>query len=304
MDAPQILIQTTIPMSPDDWHVGRFSLLREHLASLTNPDGSPRYEVLARNREPDEHGDDPVLRDLGDSDVTQLWLLAVDTGDGLSPKDAAGLHAFRRRGGGLLTARDHQDMGLCLLCLDSLGRVNYFHSKHPEAEESRRARDESFSHIDYPNYHSGENGDYQTIVPTEPVHELLRSARAPGGVITQFPAHPHEGAVGTDGLPQARSIATGKSTNTGRTFNIAIALENDVDHAGRPLGRAVAESSFHHFTDYNWNIALGCPSFVIDPPGDEIAKNPHPLEIFKDYVTNLADWLSHPPQAKPWWERN
>ena len=302
--APTILLQTTIPTLIEDWHAGRFSLLQRHLAGLTDADGSPLYDVMARNREPDAEGNDPVLRDLGSSDLAELWLFAVDTGDGLSDADAAGIAAFRRRGGGFLTARDHQDLGSCLTCLESIGRVNYFHSRHPELDESRRTRDDTGApYIDFPNYHSGSNGDYQTILPLAPVHELLRSTKAADGVITRFPAHPHEGAVGTDGLPQARAIATGTSQTTGRTFDIAVVLENDVDQAGHKLGRAVAESTFHHFADYNWDIAAGCPSFVTDPPGDGIAKDPQTLEIYKDYVTNLAAWLCSPPAHHPWWSR-
>ena len=302
--APQILLQTTIPLLPEDWNIGRFSLLRKHLAGLQNADGSPRFEVLARSLERNQDGNDPVLRDLGASDLAELWLFAVDTGDGLTDAEAAGISAFRRRGSGVLTARDHQDLGSCLICLGSLGRVNYFHSRHPEIDEQRRTRDDTFAkNIDFPNYHSGSNGDYQRIVPLEPVHELLRSSKAPGGIITYFPAHPHEGAVGTDGLAQARVIATGTSSTTGRTFNIAVVLENDVDQNGEKLGRAVAESTFHHFADYNWDIAAGCPSFVTDPPGDGIAKNPQTLEIYKDYVTNLATWLCNPAQRHSRWSR-
>jgi len=36
----QILLQTTIPERLDDWHIGRFSLLREYLASLKDPAGN------------------------------------------------------------------------------------------------------------------------------------------------------------------------------------------------------------------------------------------------------------------------
>jgi hypothetical protein len=34
-----ILLQTTIPRIEDDWHIGRFSLLRDHLASITDENG-------------------------------------------------------------------------------------------------------------------------------------------------------------------------------------------------------------------------------------------------------------------------
>ena len=49
----RILLQTTIPSVEDDWNIERFSLLREHLASLTDDGGNPRYEVVARDREAD-----------------------------------------------------------------------------------------------------------------------------------------------------------------------------------------------------------------------------------------------------------
>jgi hypothetical protein len=55
------LLQTTIPFREDDWHVGRFSLLRKHLASL------PGVEVTVRDRMPSRDGDDPVLSRLDDS---------------------------------------------------------------------------------------------------------------------------------------------------------------------------------------------------------------------------------------------
>ena len=45
------------------------------------------------------------------------------------------------------------------------------------------------------------------------------------------------------------------------------------DAHGNRLGRAVAESSFHHFADYNWDPSLGCPSFVTEPVGDGLQKN-------------------------------
>jgi hypothetical protein len=293
MKPDKILLQTTIRYADDDWHVGRFRSVRRHLEGLANRDGSQRYAVTARNREPDATGDDPVLSGLGDSDFGQLWLFAVDLGDGLTPRDAAGIAAFRRRGGGVLTARDHQDLGLCLTCLGSIGEVNFFHSKHPEVDPARLQRDDTFAmQINYPNYHSGANGDFQAIDIVEPASDLLRTERSEDGLIRHFPAHPHEGAVGPGGVPHARVIATGTSRVTGRPFNLAVAIDGERDADGTPLGRVLAESTFHHFADYNWDLGLGCPSFVTDPPGDGIAQDPQRLEIFKDYVTNAAAWLS------------
>ena len=51
----KILLQTTITFTEDDWHIGRFSLLGEHLASLKDENGDAHYEVTARDIEKDEN---------------------------------------------------------------------------------------------------------------------------------------------------------------------------------------------------------------------------------------------------------
>src|ERR671921_726105 len=115
----RILLQTTIPAVEDDWHVGRFSLLRAHLESL----------------------------------------------------------------------RDEGGRALC-----EVGRAHFFHSRHQDPDESRRARDDRGTEsISWPNYHSGSNGDYQRVTPAGPPHELLRGTRSSSGLVEYFPAHPHEG---------------------------------------------------------------------------------------------------------------
>jgi hypothetical protein len=113
------------------------------------------------------------------------------------------------------------------------------------------------------------------------------------GVIQYFPAHPHEGAVGVpDEEEHANVIATGTSQVTGRPFNLIVAFEKARDSHGNMLGRAIAESSFHHFVDYNWDTSKGCPSFLAEPPGDQIEREPEKLEDIKTYVGNLARWLA------------
>jgi hypothetical protein len=277
----RILLQTTIVDTADDWHVGRFSLLAEELRRSG-------HDVTARNRDPSEV--DPTLSRLDVLDYDELWLLAVDTGGGLAPDDAAGILRFRQRGGGLVTARDHHDLGSCLLRLGSIGRVNHFHTENPEP--NARRDDQDNPGISWPNYHSGANGDYQRVYVDEPVHELLRTDRTPSGHIEWFPAHPHEGAVSVpDVCPFASVIGRGRSMVTRRHFNLAVALDGEVAHDGRPLGRAVACSTFHHFADMNWDAHAGAPSFVTDPPGHEIERDPLRFEIFQGYVRNIADWL-------------
>lgn len=290
----QILLQTTIPAIEDDWNVDRFSLLREHLSSIKDEQGRPRYQVTARNREEDAAGNDPVLSTLDSSNFDELWLFAVDTGNGLTQVDCEGITRFHKRGGGILSARDHQDLGSSLCTLGGIGRAHFFHSKNQDPDSSRHVRDDPDNmHIDWPNYHSGANGNYQRITAVEPVHELLRTAENASGVIEYFPAHPHEGSVGVpDSLEHARVVATGISQATGRQFNLVVVLDSSVDDSGRKSGRAVAESSFHHFVDYNWDISKGCPSFLVEPPGDEIRRDPARLRDIKSHVANLARWLA------------
>jgi hypothetical protein len=294
MKAPiRILMQTTIPFAEDDWHVGRFSLLRDELASLKDDAGNPLSEVTTRDREVDAAGNDPILSALDETDFNELWLIAIDLGDGLSVPDCQGITRFRQRGGGIMATRDHQDLGTSLCTLGGIGRAHFFHSRNPEPDTSRHAPDDPFTtSISWPNYHSGANGDYQKIKVVGS-HELMRNSVSPTGLIEFFPAHPHEGAVGVpEGEAQAHVIATGRSKVTDRPFNLVVAFESSVDDHGNRLGRGIAESSFHHFVDYNWNTDMGCPSFLIEPPGDGYKRNPQALRDIKTYVGNAARWLA------------
>jgi hypothetical protein len=287
-----ILLQTTIPYADDDWNIGRFSLMRKHLESLAGDNGEPLYNITARNRETDENGDDKVLSSLDGSDFDQLWLFAVDNGDGLSGNDCAGITRFRKRGGGIFSTRDHFDLGSSLCTLGGIGAAHYFHTKNQDPDKERNVRDNRDNlSIDYPNYFSGDNGSYQKINIAGETHELLK--RPDGSNIEYFPAHPHEGGVGApEGDDRARVIATGTSKATERPFNLIVAFERGVDKHGNHCGRAIAESSFHHLVDYNWDIDMGCPSFLEEFPGMGYKDNPEILDDIKQYVANLAHWLS------------
>ncbi len=83
---------------------------------------------------------------------------------------------------------------------------------------------------------------------------------------------------------------TGKSQTTGRIFNLAVAFESD-----RGSGRAIAESTFHRFADYNGDPSLGAPSFVTEPPGSGLCENPAALDDAHRYARNIALWLSNLP---------
>jgi hypothetical protein len=292
----RILLQTTVPSTDDNWSIDRLSMLRDYLVSLTDDAGNPVCDVVARDRQLDANGDDPILSTLGDADFDELWLFALDMGDGLSSNDYAGIAAFHRSGGGILTTRDHQDLGISLCGLGEIGALHFFQSRHRDPDPAQHCIDDTDTPtISWPNYHSGRNGDYQRITPIEPIHPLLRNPDSPSGIIELFPAHPHEGAVGVPVGSNARVIATGISQTTGRSFNLVVAIDRSEAIDGKSHGRVIAQSTFHHFADYNWDVSKGCPSFVDEPEGDGMQTEPSALADIHAYVRNLVAWLAPVP---------
>jgi hypothetical protein len=283
-----ILLQTTIEGDPDDWHIGRFSLLKACLEAMRDDAGAPLFQATARNREARARPD-PVLSRLDESGFQQLWLFAVDTGDGLTEADCEGISRFRRNGRSLLVTRDHMDLGSSICTLAGVGAAHHFHTRNPEPDTSRHCIDDRVTtYISWPNYHSGANGDYQRVSPVGEIHPVLLDPESEDGVIRYLPAHPHEGAVSAPaGDASARVILQGQSKVTGRSFNLAVAFERSIDG-----GRAIAQSTFHHFADYNWDVATGCPSFVSEAPGEGMLHFPAALASTRRYIRNVASWLA------------
>ena len=287
---PRILVQTTIPTADDDWSVTRFSLLVDLLRSETDPDGAPAYEVVTRDREP-LGKPDSVLSTLDESGFDALWLFAVDAGNGLVAADCEAISRFRRKGRGLMVTRDHMDLGSSLCLLAGVGKAHHFHTRNLDPDVRRRVIDDPYTtDISWPNFHSGRNGDFQKIETIGPVHPVLEDRESPSGAIRFFPSHPHEGAVSAPSDEPARVIATGHSKISGAPFNLVVAFE-----ASEGGGRAIAQSTFHHFADYNWDPAYGCPSFVSEPPGTGMASEPGALKDVHRYVLNVARWLVEDP---------
>lgn len=291
MNTPiRLLLQTTIEPTENDWHIGRFSLLRDYLASLTAKDGSRLFHVTARDR--DRIGaPDAVLSTLDSSGYDQLWLFAVDRGKGLHDADSAGILRFRARGGGLMITRDHMDLGCSVCSLGVVGAAHRFHTHNIDPDRPVPPPDDRGTpQILWPNFHSGANGDAQRIDAELPVHPVMRDPESESGTVMYLPAHPHEGAVAAPvAESSARVIATGRSLATGNRFNIAVAFERSA--AGGPV---IAESTFHHFADYNWDPARGCPDFVGEPAGDGLVRDPRAMASVHRYVRNVALWLAAP----------
>jgi hypothetical protein len=283
----RILLQTTISTAENDWSIARFSKLGALLSEQRDAGGAPLYDVTMRDRDP-AGTPDPVLSTIDSSDFDALWLFAVDTGDGLTEPDCTAITRFRRSGRGLLVARDHMDLGSSVCSLGQVGDAHYFHSKRQDPDPEKRQRDDPFTlAIDWPNFHSGANGDYQAIEIVGSPHPVLTNEKSPTGFIRYLPSHPHEGDVCAPERADARVILKGRSKITGREFNIAVAFE-----PGEHGGPAIAESTFHHFADYNWDPASGAPSFVSEPPGDGLKRRPEALADTHRYVLNIAAWLS------------
>lgn len=283
----RILLQTTIPTTADDWSIARFSRLATFLREQRDDTSRPLFDVTTRDRDP-AGAPDSVLSNLDQGDFDQLWLFAVDTGDGLTKEDCAAISRFRRAGGGLMVTRDHMDLGSSICTLGGVGKAHHFHTQNLDPDESHHRIDDTFTtNILWPNYHSGANGDYQPITALGPVHPVLTDPASPTGAIRVLPSHPHEGAVSAPpDEPSARVVATGLSKVTGGPFNIAVAFEASEDG-----GRAIAQSTFHHFADYNWDPRDGAPSFVDEPPGHAVLDDPKAMADTRRYMRNIAEWL-------------
>jgi hypothetical protein len=281
-----VLLQTTIEHTANDWHIGRFSMLREYLASLQSSNGRPLFRVTARDR--DKVGaPDPVLSSLDRSDYDELWLFAVDTGDGLHADDRAGILRFRGRGGGLLVTRDHMDLGNSVCGLGPVGAAHVFHT-HNRVGPEPDPDDGGTPQIRWPNFHSGANGDVQRVAAELPLHPVMRDPESADGAIAFLPSHPHEGAVvPPQSDASARVIAKGMSRATGARFNIAVAFERSGSD-----GPAIAQSTFHHFADYNWDPSRGCPDFVTETPVDVLPRRPRAMASVHRYMRNVALWLA------------
>lgn len=285
----RVLLQTTIPQTADDWSIARFSLLASQLRNAQTNTGDPQFEITARDRDP-IGAPDSVLCALDQSDFDQLWLFAVDVGQGLTPDDCGAISRFRASGRGLMVTRDHMDLGSSICTLGGVGAAHHFHTRNVDPDALKEVDDPYTKQILWPNFHSGANGDFQVIELKDPAHPVLLNPLSPTGFIRFLPSHPHEGAVSAPSGQAARVIATGRSKTTGRTFNLAVAFESE-----RGSGRAIAQSTFHHFADYNWNPAMGAPSFVTESPGTGLSANPAALTDAHRYVRNIATWLSNLP---------
>ncbi len=202
-----ILLQTTITANPDDWDVSRFSMLAAEASRGWARCAGPQSGRSSSRRI-------RVLCNLDELGFDQLWLMAVDVGNGLTPDECAAIGRFRGLGGAVLTARDHQNLGSCLRGLGSLGQVNEFHD----------ASLDPASRLRRPGQSRTSRGPTTTRAPTATISRCWPSSRCtsccappgpPAAASSGSRPTPTRGSVSAH-VPFATVVARGRSTATGR----------------------------------------------------------------------------------------
>lgn len=194
---------------------------------------------------------------------------------------------YARTAGGRIDRLRVFSAGCSICTLGPVGAAHVFHT-HNIAGPVPPPDDRDTPYIAWPNFHSGANGDVQRVEAELPLHPVMRDDESETGAVMYLPAHPHEGAVvAPQSDPDARVIATGRSLASGQRFNIAVAFERSGD-----TGPAIAESTFHHFADYNWDARRGSPDFVTEAPAYTLPGAQRAMASVHRYVRNLAVWLA------------
>ena len=282
--APQALLLSTIATDANDWHIGRFSLLGTMIRTA-GEEMDPSFNLTISDY-PTSDADRKVLQDdLSSGRYGQIWLIAPDMDNGPDAGFFRALEAAVKGGTDLVIARDHTDLGCCLLelkdCLDDVGQTQAFQRTWTDLPKDREYADPTCAAIVTPCVVTGQNGGVQ-ICRQRAEHPLLNFASMiPGHLV--IPAHPHEGVIRKVAASQTVLLSS-FSITSGREQTTAIVDEAE----GR--GMVLHHSTFHHFADYNLDVAMGAPDFVLDPPSTQIADSPALLNDIKAYVRSVVHY--------------
>lgn len=83
--------------------------------------------------------------------------------------------------------RDHQDLGSSVCNIGGIGAAHYFHSRNPDPDGSRHARDDrQATDVDWPELSLRAEREYHRVAVQGEVHPLLQ--RADGTTIEWLPA--------------------------------------------------------------------------------------------------------------------
>ena len=284
VDPTQALLLSTIATDPSDWHIGRFSLLGEMIRTAgLELDSS--FVLTISDYPKDDAQREALQGDLRSGRFGQIWLIAPDMDNGPDPGFFLALESAVMVGSDLVIARDHTDLGSCLLqlqgCLNDVGQTQTFQRSWPNLPQDREYADEACAAIITPCVVTGQNGGVQ-ICRQRADHPLLKFASMiPGHLV--IPAHPHEGVIRPVGASQTVLLSS-FSITSGREQTTAIVDESP----GR--GMVLHHSTFHHFADYNLDVSAGAPDFVLDPPSSQIADSPALSNDIKAYVRSVVHY--------------
>ena len=280
--APQALLLSTIATDANDWHIGRFSLLGTMIRTA-GEEMDPSFNLTISDY-PISDAERKLLQDdLSSGRYGQIWLIAPDLDNGPDAGFFRALEAAVKGGTDLVIARDHTDLGCCLLelkdCLDDVGQTQTFQRTWTDLPKDREYADPACAAIVTPCVVTGQNGGVQ-ICRQRAEHPLLNFASMiPGHLV--IPAHPHEGVIRKVAASQTVLLSS-FSITSGREQTTAIVDEAE----GR--GMVLHHSTFHHFADYNLDVAKGAPDFVLDPPSTQTAESPALLNDIKAYVRSVV----------------
>ena len=280
----QALLLSTIATDPSDWHIGRFSLLGEMIRTA-GLELDSAFDLTISDYPKDQAQREALQVDLSSGRFGQIWLIAPDMDNGPDQGFFRALESAVKVGSDLVIARDHTDLGSCLLelqgCLNDVGQTQTFQRSWPDLPQDREYADEACAAIITPCVVTGQNGGVQ-ICRQRADHPLLDFASMiPGHLV--IPAHPHEGVIRPVGASQTVLLSS-FSITSGREQTTAIVDESP----GR--GMVLHHSTFHHFADYNLDVSLGAPDFVLDPPSSQIAESPVLLNDIKAYVRSVVNY--------------
>ena len=280
--APQALLLSTIATDPNDWHIGRFSLLGDMIRGA-GQELDPSFSLNISDYPTSNAERQALQADLASGRYSQVWLIAPDMDNGPDAGFFRALETAVKAGTDLVIARDHTDLGCCLLelkdCLGDVGQTQTFQRTWTDLPKDREYADPACAAIVTPCVVTGQNGGVQ-ICRQRAEHPLLNFASMiPGHLV--IPAHPHEGVIRKVTASQTVLLSS-FSITSGREQTTAIVDEAD----GR--GMVLHHSTFHHFADYNLDVAKGAPDFVLDPPSTQTAESPALLNDIKAYVRSVV----------------
>ena len=284
--APRALLLSTIATDPNDWHIGRFSQLGEMIRAA-GLEQDAAFELSISDYPQEDAKRKALQAELSSGRYGQIWLIAPDMDNGPDPGFFRALEDAVTAGTDLVIARDHTDLGSCLLelqgCLKEVGQTQTFQRSWPDLPTDREYADEACASIITPCVVTGQNGGVQ-ICRQRADHPLLNFApMIPGHLV--IPAHPHEGVIRPVG-PNQTVLLSSFSITSGREQTTAVVDETP----GR--GMVLHHSTFHHFADYNLDVSAGAPDFVLDPPSSQIADSPALLNDIKAYVRSVVHYAN------------